>query len=369
MERYDYLIVGAGISGCTLAERLANVCGKSILIVEQRDHVGGNIYDCVNSDGILVHKYGPHIFHTDNRAVWDYLSSFTDWNTYQHKVLASVEGKLVPFPINIDTINTLYGTAFDELTIGDFYASVKIEKAQILNSEDVVLASVGWELYEKFFKNYTRKQWGLYPHELSAEVTRRIPVRENRDGRYFSDTWQGLPLKGYSALISAMLTSADIKVMLNTAYEDVVGQIRAGTVIYTGQLDRYFNYRLGALPYRSLTFEFETFEMDRYQPVAVINYPNEYDFTRIAEYKHMTGQVASRTTVSREYPGTGGEPCYPVPSPISRNLKLQYQGLAAAEPGVYFCGRLGSYRYLNMDAAVDEALQLFERLRCDKREV
>lgn len=360
----DYLIVGAGITGCTLAERLANVLGKKVLLIEQRPHIGGNVYDAFNADGILVHHYGPHIFHTWNEEVWSYLSRFTHWIPYQHRVLAWIDDQLVPFPINIETLNRLYGLQLNESTIGEFYRNVRIEIKSPRNSEEVVISAVGWDLYEKFFKNYTKKQWGISPKDLAPEVTARIPYRQDWDDRYFTDTYQGIPQEGYTKMIERMLDSPKISVHCNTSYWEICHLVRAERVIYTGTIDGYFDHCLGTLPYRSLQFRFETLETPFFQPVAVVNYPNNYEFTRITEYKHLTGQKHPRTTISKEYPCSNGEPYYPVPTPAHQALYMQYRELAASESHVLFCGRLGRYRYLNMDEAVVEALDLFKLLCC-----
>lgn len=358
----DYLIVGAGITGCTLAERLANVLGKKVLLIEQRPHIGGNVYDAFNADGILVHQYGPHIFHTWNEEVWSYLSRFTHWIPYQHRVLAWIDDQLVPFPINIETINRLYELQLNESTIGEFYRNVRIEVKSPRNSEEIVISAVGRDLYEKFFKNYTKKQWGVYPCDLAPEVTARIPYRQNRDDRYFNDSYQGIPLEGYTKMIERMLDSPKIEIRCNTSYREIQNLVRADRVIYTGTIDGYFNYCLGALPYRSLQFRFETLETPFFQPVAVVNYPNDHNFTRITEYKHLTGQEHPRTTISKEYPCSNGDPFYPVPTPVHQALYMQYSKLATSESHILFCGRLGRYRYLNMDEAVSEALALFKLL-------
>lgn len=359
---YDYLIVGAGITGCTLAERLANEHKKLVLIIDKRDHIGGNSYDCYNDDGILIHKYGPHIFHSNIQEVWDYLSQFTEWLPYQHKVMAFVEGKLVPLPINLDTVNLLLGTDFDENTIHDYFDSVRVHKDEIRNSEEMVTSKVGQELFEKLYRNYTKKQWDLYPAELAPEVTARLPVRTNRESRYFTDQYQGMPQNGYTRMFEAMLASERITVRLNTDFKTEGKNISCRNLIYTGPIDEYYDFCVGPLPYRSLRFDFETINAEKFQPVAVVNYPNDHDYTRITEYKHMTGQHHPKTTVSREFAKAEGDPYYPVPRPQNQELYEQYQALAGRETNVFFAGRLGRYRYLNMDTAVHEALLLVDAL-------
>ncbi len=255
---FDYVIVGAGFAGSVLAERLASQLNKKVLLIDKRNHIGGNAYDYYNEDDLLVHKYGPHIFHTNAFSVVEYLSQFTQWRPYQHRVLASVDGQLVPMPINLDTINTLYGLNLTSFQLEEFFASVAEPREQIRTSEDVVVSKVGRELYEKFFRNYTRKQWGLDPSELDASVTSRVPTRTNRDARYFTDTYQVMPLHGYTRMFERMLAHPNIKVMLNTDYREIQDFIPYQELIYTGPIDEFFHYCYGKLPYRSLDFEIKT---------------------------------------------------------------------------------------------------------------
>src|SRR5438309_11765639 len=299
---FDYLIVGAGFAGSVLAERLARGLGKSVLICDRRPHIGGNAYDHYNEHGILVHRYGPHIFHTNSRDVFDYLSKFTEWRTYEHHVLASVDGQLVPMPINLDTINKLYGLSLTSQEVEKFFESVAEKRDQIRTSEDVVVSKVGRELYEKFFRNYTKKQWDLDPSELDAAVTARIPVRTNRDNRYFTDRYQAMPLRGYTRMFENMLDHPNIKILLNTDYHEIVDEIGYEEMVYTGPVDEYFDYRYGKLPYRSLHFKHETHERAVFQPEAVINYPNEHLYTRVTEFKYLTGQVHPKTSIVYEFP-------------------------------------------------------------------
>src|SRR6059058_1424205 len=299
---FDYLIVGAGFAGSVLAERLANGSGKSVLICDKRSHIGGNAYDCYNDDGILIHKYGPHIFHTNSADVFDYLSQFTDWREYQHRVLANVDGMRVPIPINLDTINQLYGLNLNSHQLEEFFEKIIEKRDHIKTSEDVVVSRVGRELYEKFFRGYTRKQWGLDPSELDASVTARVPTRTNKDDRYFTDSYQAMPAHGYTKMFEKMLSHPNIKIMLNTDYQEVMNEVKFKKLIYTGPVDEYFNYRYGKLPYRSLRFKFETVETPQFQETGTINYPNDYGFTRITEFKHLTGQKHDKTTLVYEYP-------------------------------------------------------------------
>ncbi len=359
---FDYLIVGAGFAGSVLAERLASQAGKRVLICDRRNHIGGNAYDHYDDAGLLVHKYGPHIFHTSAARVFDYLSRFTEWRPYQHRVRASVEGQLVPIPINLDTINALYGLSLTSFGLDEFFASVAEPVAQVRTSEDVVVSRVGRELYEKFFRGYTRKQWGLDPSELDAAVTARVPTRTNRDDRYFTDTYQAMPLHGYTRLFERMLDHPHIKIMLNTDYREVEDFVPYREMIYTGPIDEYFDCRYGKLPYRSLEFRFETDDAPVYQPYPVINYPNDYAYTRVTEFKYLTGQEHAKTTLVYEYPRADGDPYYPVPRPENAALYDRYKRLADGTPGVHFVGRLATYKYYNMDQVVAQALATFERI-------
>src|SRR4051812_18367816 len=367
---FDYLVVGAGFAGATIAERLAADAGKKVLICDRRPHLGGNAYDHYDEAGVLVHKYGPHIFHTNSREVYDYLSRFTEWRPYQHRVLASVDGQLLPIPINLDTVNRMYGTSYTSLELEDFFKSMAEPVAQVRTSEDVIVSKVGRELYEKFFRNYTRKQWGLDPSELDAAVTARVPVRTNRDDRYFTDTYQVMPLHGYTRMFERMLTHPNIKILLNADYRDVEDSIPHTEVIYTGPVDEFFDYQFGRLPYRSLEFRFETHNMPVAQAGPVINYPNENAYTRVTEFKYLTGQEHQKTTLVYEYARATGDPYYPVPRPENAALYKRYQELAEQTPGVHFLGRLGTYKYYNMDQVVAQALTLYKKiLGAPKREL
>jgi UDP-galactopyranose mutase len=362
MEPFDYLVVGAGFAGSVIAERLASQAGKRVLLCDRRPHIGGNAYDCYDDAGILIHKYGPHIFHTNSRRVFEYLSQFTRWRPYEHRVLASVDGKLLPIPINLDTVNRLYGLNLRSEELEAWFAQRAEPRAQIRTSEDVVVSKVGRDLYEKFFRHYTRKQWGLDPSELDASVIARIPVRTNRDDRYFTDTYQYMPLHGYTRLFENMLAHPNIKLLLNTDYREIMGLIPFREMIYTGPIDEFFDYCFGKLPYRSLEFRFETLDMPWVQPVAVINYPNEHPYTRVTEFKHLSGQAHRQTTIVYEYPRAEGDPYYPVPRPENAELYKRYKELADQTPNVHFVGRLATYRYYNMDQVVGQALALFDKL-------
>jgi UDP-galactopyranose mutase len=359
---FDFLIVGAGFAGSVLAERLASVADQKVLIVDQRDHIGGNAYDYFNKDGILIHKYGPHIFHTNARKVFDYLGQFTAWRPYEHRVLASVDGQLVPMPINLDTINKLYGLQLNCHQLEAFFESKAEKIERIKTSEDVVVSKVGRELYEKFFKGYTRKQWDLDPAELDASVTARVPTRTNKDDRYFTDTYQAMPLYGYTRMFRKMLSHPNIKIMLNTDYKEIIDLIPYKNMIYTGPIDSFFNYCYGRLPYRSIEFKFETIDSEVYQPTGTINFPNEHAYTRITEFKYLTGQRHAKTAIVYEYPQADGDPYYPIPRPENAEIYKKYQQLANAMTNTYFTGRLATYRYYNMDQVVAQSLALFEKI-------
>jgi UDP-galactopyranose mutase len=358
---FDYLIVGAGFAGCVLAERLANAGGRRILLVEKRNHIGGNAYDHYDEAGILVHKYGPHIFHTNSREVFEYLSKFTAWRHYQHRVLGNLDGQEVPIPINQTTINTLYGLNLSSSEVAAFLASRGEPISQVKTSEDVVVKAVGRELYEKFFRGYTRKQWNLDPSELDASVTARVPTRTNRDDRYFTDTYQSMPLHGYTKMFERMLAHPNIKIMLNTDYNEIVNDIRYHNIVFTGPIDEYFDYCYGKLPYRSINFQFETLDQEKFQNTGTVNYPNDYAFTRITEFKYLTGQKHAKTSVVYEYPTAEGDPYYPIPRPENAELYQRYKALAD-QSETHFVGRLATYKYYNMDQVVAQALTAFKKI-------
>ena len=361
-RKYDFLIVGAGFSGAVLAERLATESGKKVLLVDKRSHIGGNAYDEVNADGLLIHPYGPHIFHTASQKVVEYLSRFTEWRSYEHRVLASVDGKLVPIPINMETIEKLYGLELDVEGMEAFLSERAEKREPIRTSEDIVISKVGRELYEKFFRNYTRKQWGVDPSELDSSVAGRIPVRFDRDDRYFSDAFQAMPLHGYTAMFQKMLANPKITVMLNTDYREIAGEYSFDRMVYTGPIDEFFDFRFGRLPYRSLQFKHETHNQEQFQPVGVVNYPNDHGYTRITEFKYLTGQQHEKTSIVYEYPMAEGDPYYPVPRPENARVYELYRELADATQDVYFCGRLANYKYFNMDQVVAQALHLYRNI-------
>lgn len=357
------VVVGAGFSGSVIARLIAEEKNEPVLIIEKRNHIAGNAYDYCNEAGILIHKYGPHIFHTGSKEVFDFLSVFTEWLPYEHKVRVYIDEKTYPFPINIDTVNFLFGTNYDKTNIQEFFDSKRVNFKSIQNAEEMVVSRIGYELYEKFFKNYTKKQWGVYPDELDPEVTARIPVRANYDDRYFADEYQSMPKFGYTEMFSSMLDHPNIELMLNTDFNDIKGSLEYDRLIFTGPLDEFYEYKLGKLPYRSLDFEFETCNMEKFQEVAVVNYPNDFEFTRITEFKHLTEQHNSKTTIVREYSKSEGDPYYPIPRKENNELAEKYKKLSKNDEKVFFLGRLGEYRYYNMDRAVERAFELFRGLK------
>jgi UDP-galactopyranose mutase len=359
---FDWLIVGAGFAGSVLAERIANERGERVLIIDRRDHVGGNAFDYYNEDGLLVHRYGPHIFHTNAQRIFSYLSRFTEWRPYEHRVLADINGQLLPVPINLDTVNKLYGLALTSDELEAFFQARAEAIDAIRTSEDVVVARVGRDLYEKFFRGYTRKQWGLDPSQLDKAVTSRVPVRTNRDDRYFTDRFQAMPKHGYTAMFRRMLQHRKIQVLLQADYREVRAVIPHRRVIFTGPIDEYFSYRFGRLPYRSLRFEHMTKRQSQFQPVGVVNYPLDRDYTRITEYKYLTGQHHPWTALTYEYPTDKGDPYYPVPRAENQALYKLYEDSARAVDDVWFVGRLATYRYYNMDQVVGQALATFEEI-------
>jgi len=364
---FDYLIVGAGFAGSILAERLACGSNKKVLLCDKRSHIGGNAYDEYDRHGILVHRYGPHIFHTNSREVYEYLSRFTEWRPYEHRVRASVDGMTVPIPINLDTINELYGMKLNSHEVEKFLASLAEPRETVTTSEDVVVSKVGRKLYEKFFRGYTRKQWGLDPSELDSSVIARVPVRTNRDDRYFTDMYQVMPLDGYTKMFERMLDHPNIKILLNADYREIKNEIRFSEVIYTGQIDEFFDFRYGNLPYRSLRFKHETKDCEFYQQAPVVNYPNEHAYTRVTEFKYLTGQKHPKSSIVFEFPCADSDPYYPVPQRQNAELYARYKALADSTPGVYFVGRLATYKYYNMDQVAAQALSTYAKICGERR--
>ena len=362
--KYDYLIIGAGFAGSVMAERLATQLDKKVLIVEKRPHIGGNAYDEYDEHGILVHRYGPHIFHTNSKKVFDYLSQFTEWIPYEHKVLAKLDGKLYPIPINRITLNKLYNLEFQtDKDVEEFYKKVREKRYPIKNSEDIIVNQVGTDLFEKFFKHYTKKQWNLEPKELSASVCGRIPVRTNDDCRYFTDKYQFMPKDGYTKMFERILSHKNIEVVLNTDYKKITNDIKFNKLIYTGPIDYFFDYEFGKLPYRSIRFEYRNFDMEYYQTTAQVNYVNHSEeYTRVVEHKYLSGQRAKDTTVSFEYPQSDGEPFYPIPTEKNRQIYLKYSNQAKNLQNVQFVGRLAEYQYYNMDQVIANTLKKSEEI-------
>ena len=362
---FDYLIVGAGFAGTVLAERLASQLGRRCLVVDRRDHIAGNAYDCHDRAGVLLHRYGPHYFRTNSERIRAYLGQFTEWVPTEYRVLSWTDGRYWPFPINLNTFEQLLGRPSSSEEMRDTLEKWRVPIEAPRNSEEVIVSQVGRALYEKFFRNYTRKQWRRDPSELDASVCGRIPIRTNRDDRYVSDRFQEMPRDGYTAMFARMLAHPNIDVRLRTDFRDVRAQVEYRHLIYTGPVDEYFDHCHGALPYRSLRFEPETLEQEWFQPAVQVNYPNDHEYTRILEIKHITGQTLPSTTIVREYPedyGPGREPYYPLPAPDARALYGKYAAMAEAEPGVSFVGRMATYRYYNMDQVVGMALTEFERI-------
>jgi UDP-galactopyranose mutase len=365
MERatFDYLVVGAGFAGSVIAERLASELGERVLICDKRPHIAGNAYDYYDEQGILIHQYGPHIFHTASERVFSYLRKFSEFRPYEHRVRASVDGRLVPFPVNLTTLELLYERSFDAESAERFFREQAEPIAHPRNSEEVVVGKIGRDLYTKLFRNYTRKQWGRDPSELDASVAARVPARLNRDDRYFTDEFQAMPARGFTHMFANMLSHQNIRLVLNADYRELLKQVGARKVIYTGPIDAFFDYRFGPLPYRSLEFQHVTLPQEWLQPVAVVNYPNEHAYTRVTEFKHLTGQTNPKTSIVYEFPKGEGEPYYPIPSPETAKIYEQYKALADATPDVHFVGRLATYRYYNMDQVVAQSLALFDRIR------
>jgi len=367
-ETYDTLVVGAGYAGAIMAERLASQCGHRVLAIDRRDHIGGNAYDYADEHGVLVHRYGPHIFHTNSERVVEYLSQFTDWRPYEHRVVAEVDGKRLPIPINRTTVNELYGLALGtDQEVEEFYAARREEIPFLRNSEDAVVSKVGRDLYEKFFRGYTRKQWERDPSELAPSVCARIPIRTNTDDRYFGDSFQHMPADGYTEMFKRILDHPNIEVRTSTEFDDVCDEVEYGHLVYTGPVDAFFDYRYGALPYRSLEFELRSEPTPGgglALPAATVNYPDfDVPYTRITEYRHMTGQSPHpQTTMHVEYPRAEGDPYYPIPNDETMTLYKRYEALAGERSDVTFVGRLARYMYLNMDQVTAQALAAFGKL-------
>lgn len=374
----DWLIVGAGLTGATLAERIASQRRERVVIVEQRDHIGGNVYDEYNEHGILIQKYGPHIFHTNSEDVFDYLSRFTAWRAYEHKVLASIDGRLIPLPFNLNSIAALFSRRLAERLSAKLIAAygfgARVPILKLREAEDKDLKIIGDYVYRNVFAKYTRKQWGMAPEELSPAVTGRVPLLVSRDDRYFQDQYQAMPRDGYTAMIRQMLSHENIRILLKAPWQDVKKDIRYRRLVFTGPIDEFFAFAHGILPYRSLRFAADTHQVKQYQPAAVVNFPNEHSYTRITEPKWLTGQKHPATTVLVEYPQVHvhGEtvPYYPIPTDANRAHYKRYEEEAARlDDDVIFAGRLADYQYYNMDQAVARALTLFKGFGQDQKKL
>lgn len=377
---WEYVIVGSGLVGSVLAERIANQLNRKVLIIEKRNHVGGNCFDSYDQDGILIHNYGPHIFHTKIEKIWDYVSRFTEWIPYHHKVLGYVDGQHIPIPFNLNSLYTIFphsiADKLEQKLIQHFGYNKKIPILKLREAVDPDLNFLAQYVYDKIFLNYSLKQWGVKPEELDPYVTGRVPIYISRDNRYFQDRFQGIPREGYSKLIQKMLDHPNIKILLNTDYKEIVsvdlvstkvilfGNEFQGKLIYTGPIDYFFNYKFGKLPYRSLRFEFNHFNQERFQEVGTVNYPNDYQFTRITEFKFLTGQKASGTTIVKEYPQDYipevNIPYYPIKNDKNHNLYELYKNETKRFANAFFVGRLAEYQYYDMDAVVAKALRVFE---------
>jgi UDP-galactopyranose mutase len=369
MKKIDIVIIGAGISGAVLAERYASI-GKKVLILEKRNHIGGNCYDFIDENGILVSKYGAHLFHTNDEEVWKYINRFSSWYPWEHTVVARVDNQTVPIPVNIKTVNILFGTNITtEEEMRFWLEENRTPFANPRNGEEAVLDRVGAVLYDKMFKYYTKKQWDKYPSELDASVLNRIPVRYNHDDRYFTDKYQALPMGGYTQLFENMLSHSNIEIKLETDYFDNRSEYsHFEKLFYTGPVDRFFDFKHSLsekLEYRSINFVSETIDAPYFQENSVVNYPGiEVDFTRIIEYKHFGNQKSAKTTIVREFTVDEGEPYYPVPNPKNQEIYLKYKFEAEQLTNIHFVGRLANYKYFNMDQAFKNALDLFKSLNC-----
>jgi len=381
---YDFIVIGSGLAGSIIAERIANVSHKKVLIIEKKDHVGGNVYDYVDNNGILIHKYGPHIFHTDNKKVWDYISCFTDWNLYQHKVLGYVDGNLIPIPFNLNSMKRVFPkfvyNKLEKKLYEEFGFNIKVPILKLKESNDADLKFLAIYVYEKIFLNYTLKQWGVKPEDIDHSVTGRVPVYISRDDRYFQDKYQGVPKNGYTQTILNILNHKNIKVILNTNMKDVIkinsekiffmNEEFNGKLIYTGMIDEFFDYKYGELPYISLKFDFVYQKEEKFQDVGTINYPNDYDFTRITEFKHITGQDIFGTTCIYEYPGMNNKnskefniPYYPVFKQENQHLYNKYSEETKKLKNVFMLGRLAEYKYYDMDDIIERSLNFFELIK------
>ena len=374
----DYIIVGAGLAGVVIAERIATQLNKKVLIIEKRNHIGGNCHDFKDENNILIHKYGPHLFHTNNKKVVDYLSKFTSWDIYNHEVLGYIDGKKVPIPFNFNTLYELFpnlkAKELEELLLKTYEYNSKIPILELKKSTNKDLSFLADFIYDKIFVNYTAKQWGMKPEDMDGAVTARVPIFIGKDNRYFNDSYQSLPKFGYTKMIENMLNHKNIKLMLNTDFKEICtlkdkdfylfDKKFYGKVIYTGQIDELFDYKFEELPYRSVDMRFETIEKEFYQEKATINYPNDYDFTRITEFKHIHPINSSKTTILKEYPQeyikNVNTPYYPIFTTENQERYNQYLEYSKEFKNLILVGRLAEYKYYDMDDIVIRALEVFK---------
>lgn len=370
--KYDFLIVGAGFAGAVLAERIASQLHKQVLIIDRRNHIGGNSYDYKNEKGITIHKYGPHIFHTNSKKVWDYTSQFTDWHYYFHKVLAMIDGELAPIPFNFNSLYQLfpqnYAKKIEQKLLENYQFGLKIPIFKLLQSKDDDLKLLADYVYKNVFLGYNLKQWGITPEELDPSVANRVPIMLSRDNRYFQDQYQAIPEEGYTKIFERLLDNPYIELRLETDYKNIINEVKYENLIYTGAIDEFFDYEYGELPYRSLRFVFKNLEIEKYQPLAIINYPNNYDFTRISEYKHFLDEKSNKTTISIEYPEAfsigRNERYYPIPNGENQSAYEKYLEKAKSlKKNIRFIGRLAEYKYYNMDQVIGVALLEFEKIK------
>lgn len=362
MDEYDYLVVGAGFAGCVIAERLASQLGKKVLIIDKRDHIGGNCYDYIDNNGILIQEYGPHIFHTNNKRVFDYISQFIEFNNYKHKVLAFYNGDYYPIPINLDTINKFFNASLkNEQELKSFLEKKRVKLDEIKNSKDVVVSKFGEELYNAFINDYTKKQWDRFPEELDKSVLERLPIKYDKDEYYFKDLYQGMPIGGFTKLFQNMLSNAKITVKLNSDFFKIKSSIKYKKLIFTGMIDEFFSYKFGKLKYRGLNFVFKKLNKESFQPNSVINFSeNKYRFSRITEFKKFYDIKCKNTVICTEFFTWGGEPCYPLMDLDNIQLAKQYMMESEKIKDVYFIGRLAQNRYFSIDQVILEALKLFD---------
>lgn len=355
------LVIGAGFSGSVIARELAE-SGYTVDIIEKRNHIGGNAFDEHDEKGILVHRYGPHIFHTNSLRIWQYLNQYTSWNNYVHKVQVQTGGENYPFPINLKTINKIYQKNLTESQAIEFIKSLTEPISEIKTSEELIISTVGRKLYELFYLNYSIKQWGIHPSKLKSSVAARIPFRTNNEDRYFTDRFQGLPSDGYFKLFESILAHDQINIFLNTPFDQSYLSAGYSHIVFTGPIDQFFEYRFGQLGYRSIHFEHTHLPIERYQETGTVNFPNENLYTRITEFKHLTGQQHIGTSIVREFPSDDGEPYYPIPTEENENIFKKYSSLASNIENITFVGRLAEYRYYNMDQAIGSALSAAKKI-------